>query len=449
MFNDSEQNSFSRSLERGVLNIVVHTASFENEILAQDATVDKLLQLGCVGGIRLVCTPTENPEVARTLRQKRRVDLATVTELGEWIEISTAGFIAPFREHSKRLAAWRDPAEPESNVSILDELFTRPYEVDMFVAAPNEPFLARDPSHRHYVTPNEAFELVRLLLVGFDSYWFTANHRITETLYLDYRRNKMIPAFNRAEVIMRNVRDKHIADLLAEQIESLKKRVELILRAADQIGIHALMRPTGESPGKCGYHLAYFIMLVTGLFDELAWSAAYDAHLEGELRHVDLRKLRNNKGFHTKLAAVNPDLANFLSDPHTCDTLALFYPARNQMQHRTVLSARLLSPNHPLSVVWELPDETLRVIEALSANAGTSWGMINGRSAGFVDPHLFALSATKAVTSLADGVLKRIDWDKYLVQLDSDLQDGIQRTFASRVGNPPRHQFLKEEPLYL
>jgi hypothetical protein len=85
MFDNSPRNSFLRAKDSTLLTIIVHTAAFAAEILRDDPQIWRLLELGTLGGIHLLCTPHENRAVVRRLQEKQ-VQCATVSEGVEWVE---------------------------------------------------------------------------------------------------------------------------------------------------------------------------------------------------------------------------------------------------------------------------------------------------------------------------------------------------------------------------
>lgn len=424
MFDDTEQNPFERASGTGpVLTAVVHTASFENAVLAGDPLVQRLFQLSH-GRYRLVWTPTSNEQVEWCLRRARWASVGEYEVKGEWLVIN-AQTPGPVRHRIPYLGDLHRPAEEGSRVTVLDELFTHPLAVDLFIVADGDPFLKRDPRRRMYVTPEDAFNLVRVLAIATDS---------NDGLYYLYRSAKLFPAADLPRVAMHIAQDYGFPPELRNQIESLRHRIELILRAADRVGYHALRRPDGRAAGKCGYHLSYFIMLVTGLFDELAWTVAHRYGMKLNPYQMVLRQRRNDQKFFRAINGANPDLYSFLVDALTQATIGLFYPARDQVQHRTVLTTRLVEEPAPRRVLAQLPGDTLEEIRTLSTDAGADWGVIDGLAVVHVDPYLFTLAAVQAVSRVTNGVLERLEWESYADLLPAEIRDEKREYFSSEVG---------------
>jgi len=434
MFDDTDRNPFSRASGTGrLLTIVAHTASFEDAILQDEPIVKQLIGLARLNRFRLIFSPTENRRVIDCLRRHHwQVEIGEFDVDGEWLSISTP-MPAPGRHRLSYLGDWRRPAQPGSLVTVVDELFTNPLDVDLFIAADGDPFLERDPRRRWIVSLRDALDLVRVLVTTLDS---------EDSFYFHFRAAKLFPAADLGRVAMNIAREHGFPAKLRAQIESSRQRIELILRAADRVAYHALRRPDGRVAGKCGYHLAYFIMLVTGLFDELA--AIVAAHYELKLKSQDVRlRVHEAASFYRILEDANPELYRFLAEPGTQAIIRLFYPARNQVQHRAVLTTRLAEERRPRRVLARLPRETLKEIKAVAPDVG--WGVID-RSAGEVDPYLFTLAAVEAVAKVADGVLGKLEWSRYADLLPADVREERRALFETEIGLAPILRFRSHHP---
>lgn len=444
MFDDTENNPFQRSIGNNpLLTIVVHTASFKEAIVAKEEVVERLLRLGEMmpGRCRVVWTPPEDDGITWTLRRGHWTEVGEYEANDEWLVIKTQ-IPAPVRHRIAYLGDWRRPAEEGSRVTVLDELFTHPLPVDLFIVAEGDPFLKRDPRRRWYVCPDDAFNLVRILVTTLSS---------EDSYYLQFRASKLFPGADLPRVAMGIARTYGFPTELREQIESFRLRIELILRAADRVGYHALRRPDGRAAGKCSYHLGYFIMLVTGLFDELAWTVARRYNLKVSPQQTVLRQRVKNDAFFKAVQVANADAHAFLSDPAPQAIIRLFYPARDQLQHRALLPTRVVPEPRPARVLAELPDETLKEIQAVSTAAGTDWGLVDPGtgSAKLVDPYLFTLAAVDAVASVTNGLLKRLEWERYADLLPEDLREEKRNYFRTEIGTAPMTRFHDHpEPPY-
>jgi hypothetical protein len=424
MFDDTENNPFSRRVDSLWLTIIVHTASFEEALLASNPLADRLLGIGEHGRYRVVWTPTDNEEVAWKIRRSHAAELGEYEVDDDWVIIKTP-MPVPSRHRVSRVGDWRRLAMDGSGVTILDELFTNPIPVDLFVVAEGDPFLERDPRRRNTVCPEDAFNLIRIL---------AASRSNEDSFYYQYRAAKLFPALDSARVAMSIARDHGFPPELSEQIESLKLRIELLLRAADSVGHHALRRPDGRAPGQCSYHLGYFIMLVTGLFDELAWTISRRYSLQVKAWQTVLRQ-RQDATFFDAIKGVNAALHAYLGNPATQAIIELFYPARDQLQHRAIIPSRLVDKPRPTRVLAQLPDDTIREIQGVSSDGGADWGMVtSAQPAGQIDPYLFTLAAVDAVAGVANRLLSLLDWERYADRLPMVQQEEVRARFKTGVG---------------
>jgi hypothetical protein len=423
MFDDTERNPFDRTSGQGtLLTVVIHTASFEKAILDEDPLIRRFFRLPDDRRFRVVWTPTRDEEVQRRLRSERLAQVGEYEVSGDWLVIRQP---ATVRHRIPYLGDLHRPAELGSRVTVLDELFTHPLSVDLFVVADGDPFLQRDPRRRVYVSPEEAFNLVRVL---------ATRTAADDSSYFQFRAARLFPAADLPRVAMGIARDYGFPPELREQIESFRHRIQLILRAADHVAYHALRRPDGRAASECGYHLAYFIMLATGLFDELAWTIAHRYGWTLSAQQMVLRQRPRDDAFFKRIHGTNPDLHAFLVDPATQAVIRLFYPARDQVQHRAVLAASVVEQPTPRRVLAQLPDDTLAEVEALSADQGADWGLVNGRAAGQVDPYIFTLAAVQSVARVTNGVLERLAWEQYADLLPAETREQKRSYFKTEVG---------------
>jgi hypothetical protein len=435
MFDDTERNPFTRASGTGnLLTVVVHTGSFEDAILASDPLVETLLDLSRAR-CRVIWTPTDNEEVGLYLRRAFRTELGEYEAADEWLVIRTP-LPVPMRHRIPNLRDLHRPALAGSRVTLLDELFTHPLAVDLFIVAEGDPFLQRDLRRRVYVSPVDALNLVRVLVTATEA---------DDSYYYSYRASKLFPNADLPRVAKSIAGEHGFPQDLSEQIESFRHRIELILRAADRVAYHSLRRPDGRAAGKCGYHLAYFIMLVTGLFDELAWTMAQRYGLELNPQKVVLRA-RKDKAFFGAISARNEHLHAYLNEPTTQAIIGLFYPARDQVQHRAVLAAHLVTKPAPQRVLARLPADTIKEIAIVSADMGADWGLVGEPEDGQVDPYLFTLAAVRAVADVTNGVLGRLEWESYADLVPEDVREEQRGYFTSEIGLTRRQRLFSHKP---
>jgi hypothetical protein len=88
----------------------------------------------------------------------------------------------------------------------------------------------------------------------------------------------------------------------------------------------------------------------------------------------------------------------------------------------------------PRRVLAQLPADTLQDIQAISANGGEDWGLVEGGASGQVDPYLFTLAAVEAVARVTNGVLERLEWERYADDTPEETREQKRGWFKTEVG---------------
>jgi len=191
-------------------------------------------------------------------------------------------------------------------------------------------------------------------------------------------------------------------------------------------------------------------MLVTGLFDELAWTIVRRYGLNVSSQQTVLRQRQKDNKFFREVNSANAALHAFLCAPRTQATIGLFYPARDQVQHRTMLPTRFVEEPPPRRVLAQLPSDTLSEIRSLSRDQGADWGVVDGGTSDQVDPYLFTLAAVQAVAGVANGVLERLEWERYADALPEETREEKRSWFRTEVGMAlmNRHHNPRHLPAY-
>lgn len=452
MWITEEQTPFDRSpTDSPLLRIAVHTAGLRDKLIAGDQDVESLLRLAQFPFVELVCTATEDPIVAELLDT---VGVGRVQyELDGNSVIVSAGFLGQFKESA---AVLQQSSNGGSRVAGLDDLIARDRRIDLFVTSAENAYLRRDNKARSYVDPHDALDLARILLVNLGIYEVTPGHRVGEWLAYTYRYKKLFSEYQRAwsaAVFARGQGDSEIAT----QLGSMSHRMGFICRAADKVSFFALNSPTNSSEASGLYHLGYLVMLVTGLFDDLAWTLnffydlGFNAEVFQDRKEVGIRVPAKGKvpKLLAELAKVNVDLYAFLTSAETQNLIQLFYPVRDRLQHRVFIAGLHLISSFS-GIVYRFPEETVsRILNASPVDRGRRWGVVNGPPDNYIDPHLFALTATREVAKLTNGVLRRVCWEDLLSDATVEQKEAFEESVRNYRAGLGRFLRFGTDPIYL
>lgn len=226
-------------------------------------------------------------------------------------------------------------------------------------------------------------------------------------------------------------------------------RLEFICRAYDKVAFFSLKTADHDTQNNQLYHLAYFVMLITGVFDILAHiiKEFYNIRID-DPQSISLRILQRKGSikFHQTLLSRNAKLHNMLTAEDTQRDITAFYPIRDSLQHRELLRGIQYSNSSVnRKNVFELSNEAAETLRKIS---GASTYIIRWNEPCLLDPLLFITWAQRVLIGLVNGVLSSIDWDSACETLPSDIKSKIRESnqrFEQGVG-----KFLRwpEEPCY-
>ena len=217
----------------------------------------------------------------------------------------------------------------------------------------------------------EAQRYVDLYLKEFRDYRVRPNVSMGQSGYYVKRLRDAIPAFSQAWSYM--VFGKEALPrgrYLEEFMNTLSHRLTWQMRAHDRIGWLRYSPSNNAVVDEMVYHLNYFIMLTTGVFDCLAWLAYHRFQLKADKRSVSLRDLptsRKQQRFLDIIANSAPSLADYLRTPYVQNRLSLFYGPRDSIQHRLLLTGIKYMTREPLEncTVAGLDNDMARAIRVV------------------------------------------------------------------------------------
>lgn len=188
---------------------------------------------------------------------------------------------------------------------------------------------------------DKALECADLYLKRHGCYYVKPpSYHADRLLYYVVEARQLLPAFRTAWSVALSSRDGTIfSEHILEYLESLMGRFLRMLYARDRIGYQFFKRADNNTQDEMLYHLDYFIVLTTGLFDSLAWHTNYRHALRLTRLNVGLRMEPGARGepiFLQRLAPKNPNLHSFILTPANRDLVYLFYPLRDSIQHRHI-----------------------------------------------------------------------------------------------------------------
>jgi plasmid maintenance system killer protein len=444
-----EENPFDRDSQSiPLIRFMLHTSSLSSEILTKDSPAHRLVKLNSFKEVEIIPLPIADNEIRKILNANGLVLTEySSDELSVALKASDGSIhnvVSPF---AKRLPEnlWK-PIIPDSKV-VLADLFASSI-CDYLVVGVTEPSLKCKVAKDNIVTAEQALELVRILLTAHNHYYISAELRVNEGFYYLYRFKRLFKEFQHAWTVATYAHGKGLSEKINDHLASLSTRLMFICRAYDKVAFLALKTANYEDQSNQLYHLVYFVMLITGVFDNLARIIKERYQLKINDRwDISLRIPQNKKTteFYKKLECHDVNLHDFLTAMDTQKDIKIFYPLRDSLTHRELPTGVQLQQNSEIGKnVFELNSE---IFEELKNIADSPNFIIRGNPC-FLDPLSFIKWAQEVTITLVNRVLSSIDWDSFCATLPADIQDKIHasnESFKQGVG-----QFLgwPKEPLY-
>lgn len=441
-----EENPFDRD-PRSVplMRFVLHSTSLADEILSEDSPAHRLVKVNCLKEIEVIPLPTANNNLRKRFADNGLVFTEYFSHESRVIlkvsDGSIHNVISPFTNRIPE-NLW-DPLIDNSNVTLAD-LFASNIG-DYLVVSKTEPSLKCKVARNSIVTSEQALEMVRIILTAHSRFYVGARIPISEWFYYLYRFRKLFKEFHYASTVAAHAHGKELSEKIYNYVVSLGTRLDFICRAYDKVAFFSLKTANYDDLNNQLYHLAYFIMLITGVFDDLAHiiEEFYDIEIKGR-QSISLRIKKATK-FYQALQCKNATLHTFLTSADTQRDINAFYPIRDSLQHRELpIGVRLSEFSGDEKNVFEINSETFEGLKKISDSLTF---IIRGNPC-FLDPLQFIKWAQEVTITLVNRVLSSIDWDSVCVTLPKDIQDKIhasnenyEQGFGQLLGWP-------EEPLY-
>jgi hypothetical protein len=454
MLTQVEKNPFDRD-PRSVplLRFVLHSKSLSSEILVSDGPAFNLIKMNTFKEIKLISLPCTNDDVKKILRENNILlseyhsDDTTVE-----LDLSDGSLYGVIGGFTKRLPnnLW-EQFVPNSEVTHAD--FTASNSIgDYLVVGMNDPSLKRKVLKDQIITAEQALELIRIMFTYHGLYYIEPNIPINEGFYYLYRFKKLFYNYQYVWTIAAYGQGKGFNEKVQDHLASLATRLEFVCRAYDKIAFFSLRTANHDYQSKQLYHLVYFIMLITGIFDSLAHiiNVFYDMNLKR--KSVSLRVSEDDKSQRTskyfqKLQQKNSSLFQYIAKKEIQNNINTFYPLRDSLQHRELLAGALLRQgSEPDKNIFILTSETAEEFKKLGISPDFIEGI--GSKFCFLDALSFVKWAQLSVTLIVNNVLSLIDWDSATKQLPKDVQDKIKASHKEHQKGLGQMLGWPKEPLY-
>jgi hypothetical protein len=444
-----------------ILLVIVHSNSFGK--IRDEGVADAFLKCSNLGEILILATPTaDNPSWLGNHPQIFRI---------AYEDRSNGSFVARYKipNHEVRILV-HDYLPKE----MITELYGYREDSAEFTEARGaftdlltSEALSRDENDAIFVTEShhlleknvwiqkrfevkilsfsEALEYIDLRLRRYDqtSYYAAPRYKIKggNAFHYWFLLKDLVPKFSEAWGISvfgtnRIQNGKKIQNAL----QGFASKFENALYSSDLIAMEYMKRPNNLTEWEMLYNLNYFCMLVTGIFDMLAWLSTYrfsiPIHQPYEVSiHITGHKSKGAR-FVGAIARSNPSLASFIVTKQ--NFIHLFYPLRDATQHREPVGGALFEEtNEGWTVsVANLEQDAVDALKMIDQNGYpfTKFGLLNAGTLNHMEPHRFTRQALRELTSICNTYLEMLDFP-LLIATSKDLVDKI--THAKQQNDVP------------
>lgn len=280
------------------------------------------------------------------------------------------------------------------------------------------------------LTPHEAQRYIDLCLKAYDKYHIRTNHTVSRSPYYWQRLWNLVPAFQTAwPYAVYGAAGSLLGGApIIDFLQALYARLIGQMQACDRIGWLRYGTPTSDARDEMLNQLNYFFMLATGVFDSLAWLALHRFSLtKVDRQDITLRAERpvgKENRFFRQLNTVAPSLVSFLRDRYQQDRIALFYPPRNAVQHRLVLTGAHFNSGQVISDcnIAYLNREDAQAIQAIDRmlpeyRPFTEWGVMRLADMPekiLLEPYHFTCTALRFLFPFVSEVLEMLDFSRWI-----------------------------------
>jgi len=283
----------------------------------------------------------------------------------------------------------------------------------------------RDRKH-HFIKSSELIETLTRLERRRGIYYTSPSNTINKGMYYWRELLRQVPEFDKLwATAVYGVQDPvgGLPSELFEFAQSLGDRVMGLLELHDELEILTENSPHNDAEWDIVNRLNYFFVLVTGLLDNLAWIALAryglisQYHQPGKWNNVSLQMRDKNgaiakKPFNLTISNMSQQLYDHIYNHQ--DLISVFYPTRDSIQHRLVLSgSRVEYLDHDWATIMvSFHPDTLAALEVLEPAKPydlNTWGLFHFEHLRFVGPEAFSRTALSHLLAFTRKTLEILD----------------------------------------
>jgi len=446
-------NPLDESPVPGVPAILIHTDSYLEEIRIGEERFERLLKIAALDTLNIVFTPTADPVVQQRL-QELELDLASYYLQNNNYIFKSAYKHARFSYET-------------------DEKFAQEFKRDKGYSLNDSMLLGNRFFHYHLskftknATPiDKILDILQVYHVKNKIFKSDRNTTTSKWFYDLVSVNKQLPAYKTLFIQFNHLRNTYPDDLdtIENLLQSLNDRMILMNKAVIELKYESLRTVTNNASTEVMYHLSYFVILVTGVYDNLAWIINYLYKLGFSLEDITRNnvKLQNvynptnkpNEKYYKSLMQKAPAICNYLlSDKISC-LIDFVYPLRDSIQHRSFIKPLTVSrvssrEQTPVKLVIEFPDDVRKILQRHFSP--TVFGLAEDTSRSmrrdYYDIYIFSNALHAEIVSFVNSICAQIDLAE-LIPISQEQRDIIKDAIRNYEDNPFVGLHVQQEMAY-
>jgi hypothetical protein len=446
----------ARSTKRDkAFNILIHSDSLSNEIKSHDEIIKTIDELNQFDEINVVFNPTKDHELKNAIEENYNSEIGTYKFKDNFVIFESKNFSGIIKILFKE--CYEEQFKKVNNTS-LDKIDLMTMEDDMFdLIVLQEEDIKQINSDNKLIDKSDALEQVRLYMINQKLFYLKKGYSIDETFYYIYRYKKVFRYYQYLWSVVCETNSEIKNDRLIEHTDSLSTRLEFYCRACDQTKIECLRSPNNLTASYMKYNFGYLILIMTGIYDNLAWiiKDIYQLNSIKEMEvgiKIPIKLLKDGKKnyFLEKLNLKDEALAAVISDDLTQKCIHLIYPIRNALVHRDFFNSVHYSNKSKgieknLIKVPQRTYENFKAMNTVNMNYLDSFILLDGV---YIEPYKFIEFLDKIFISTVNEILNKIDLNLLISKLSPQGKERIEQCFKNYDSGLYNFLNLNCKPIY-
>lgn len=344
MFEENNPYDIPRSIKRDkAFSILIHSDSLSNEIKSCSGVIKTIDELNQFDEINVVFSPTKNDELRKVIEENYNSEMGIYKLENKYIVFESKNYSAVIKILLKE--CYEDQFKKVKNTS-LDKIDLMTIVNNMFdlIILKEEDIKQLNPNKK-LICEDDVLEQVRLYMLNQKLFYIKERYTTDETFYYIYKYKKVFMYYQYLWSVLCEADSELKKHKLFEYADSLSTRLEFYCRACDQTKIECLKSPNNLTASYTKYNFGYLILIMTGIYDNLAWiiNDIYDMNIRKEevgLKiPIKLLKEYKKSKFLERLTLKDKELAAFIADDLTQKYIHIIYPIRDSLVHRNFFNS--------------------------------------------------------------------------------------------------------------